>query len=110
MLVNVSSATPSRRWQVEKYVAVIAHLRKRLTDATVLVIGAPNERDRVAAVAEGSGATPVNTPSLTDAFALVATADFVFTPDTAIGHAASAFRRPRPMHRCSRTSSAVRWR
>ena len=37
---------------------------------------------------------PVSTPSLKDAFPLVATADFVFTPDTAIGHAASAFRRP----------------
>jgi ADP-heptose:LPS heptosyltransferase len=29
-----------------------------------------------------------------DAIALVATADFVFTPDTSIAHAASAFQRP----------------
>lgn len=94
VLVNVSSATASRRWQIEKYVAVIAHIRSRLADAAVLVIGAPSERDRVEAVAAEGGATPVNTPSLKDAFALVATADFVFTPDTAIGHAASALRRP----------------
>jgi ADP-heptose:LPS heptosyltransferase len=34
------------------------------------------------------------TPRLREAFALVATADMVFTPDTSISHAASAFRRP----------------
>ena len=36
----------------------------------------------------------MKTPSIRDAFALVATADFVFTPDTSIAHAASAFRKP----------------
>jgi len=36
----------------------------------------------------------VDTPSIRDAFALVATADFVFTPDTSIAHAASAFQKP----------------
>jgi ADP-heptose:LPS heptosyltransferase len=36
----------------------------------------------------------VATPRLREAIALVATADFVFTPDTSIVHAASAFRRP----------------
>jgi ADP-heptose:LPS heptosyltransferase len=36
----------------------------------------------------------VPTPSLRDALALVATADFVLTPDTSIAHAASAFQRP----------------
>ena len=34
------------------------------------------------------------TPQLRDAFALVGTADMVFTPDTSISHAASAFRKP----------------
>jgi ADP-heptose:LPS heptosyltransferase len=36
----------------------------------------------------------VNTPRLRDAFALVGTSDLVFTPDTSISHAASAFRKP----------------
>ena len=34
------------------------------------------------------------TVGIRDAFALIATADFVFTPDTSIAHAASAFRVP----------------
>jgi hypothetical protein len=36
----------------------------------------------------------VATPGIRDALGLVATADLVFTPDTSIGHAASAFSVP----------------
>lgn len=91
ILVNVSAGTAIRQWQVDKYAAVIAHLRKRWPDAIVLVTGAPNDQQRVEEVARLSGATPAPTPKLVDVFALVATADFVFTPDTSIAHAASAF-------------------
>src|SRR6185503_10990342 len=35
VLVNVSAGTAIRQWQVEKYAAVIAHIRKRWPDATV---------------------------------------------------------------------------
>jgi ADP-heptose:LPS heptosyltransferase len=94
VLVNVSAGAPSRQWQTEKYTAVIDHIRQRLPDAIVLVTGAPNEHRRIEQVAAMSGATPAITPSLNDAFALVATADFVLTPETSIVHAASAFRRP----------------
>jgi len=38
--------------------------------------------------------TYVLNAGIRDALALVATADFVLTPDTSIGHAAEAFRRP----------------
>ena len=91
VLVNVSAGTAIRQWQVEKYAAVIAHIRRRWPQAIVLITGAPNDQDRVNEVARLSGATPASTPKLADVFALVATADFVFTPDTSIAHAASAF-------------------
>jgi ADP-heptose:LPS heptosyltransferase len=91
VLVNVSAGTAIRQWQTDRYAAAIAHLRLRLPDATVLITGAPGDEDRVSEVASLSGSTPVATPRLMDAFALVATADFVFTPDTSIAHAASAF-------------------
>lgn len=91
VLVNVSAGTAIRQWQVEKYAAVIAHVKKRWPDATVLITGAPNDQDRMNEVARLSGSTPAPTPKLVDVFALVATADFVFTPDTSIAHAASAF-------------------
>lgn len=91
VLVNVSAGTAIRQWQTDKYAAVIAHLRKRWPEAIVLVTGAPNDQQRVEEVARLGGATAAPTPKLADVFALVATADFVFTPDTSIAHAASAF-------------------
>ena len=91
VLVNVSAGTAIRQWQVEKYASVIAHIRKRWPEASVLITGAPTDQDRVNEVARLSGSTPAPTPKLVDVFALVATADFVFTPDTSIAHAASAF-------------------
>jgi ADP-heptose:LPS heptosyltransferase len=91
VLVNVSAGTAIRQWQVEKYAAVIAHLKKRWPEAVVLITGAPTDQDRVNEVARLGGASPASTPKLADVFALVATADFVFTPDTSIAHAASAF-------------------
>ena len=36
----------------------------------------------------------VTTPTIRHAFALVAASDFVFTPDTSLAHAASAFQKP----------------
>jgi len=60
----------------------------------IIVIGMPSEWDSVQEVANAVLALPVQTPRLRDAFALVGTADLVFTPDTSISHAASAFRKP----------------
>ena len=91
VLVNVSAGTAIRQWQVEKYAAVIAHIRKRWPEAAVLITGAPDDQSRVNEVARLSSSMPAPTPKLVDVFALVATADFVFTPDTSIAHAASAF-------------------
>jgi ADP-heptose:LPS heptosyltransferase len=53
----------------------------------------PSEREEAERIARDAGARAV-VPGLRDAFALVATADVVFTPDTSIAHAASAFAKP----------------
>jgi ADP-heptose:LPS heptosyltransferase len=94
VLVNVSAGTQARNWPNERYVAVMEYLRARDPDAVFRVIGAPAEAARATDVASAGGGEFVRTPSIRDAFALVATADFVFTPDTSIAHAASAFRVP----------------
>jgi ADP-heptose:LPS heptosyltransferase len=91
VLVNVSAGTAIRQWQVEKYADVIAHIKRRWPQAIVLVTGAPDDQDRMNEVARLGAATAAPTPKLVEVFALVATADFVFTPDTSIAHAASAF-------------------
>ena len=94
VLVNVSAGIVPRRWATDNYVAVMQRIRERHENVSFRVIGAPHEMDRAAQVAEQGGGTLVRTPSIRDAFALVATADFVFTPDTSIAHAAAAFRTP----------------
>jgi ADP-heptose:LPS heptosyltransferase len=97
ILINVSAGTSARLWADDNYVAVMRHLRERAGgDATFRVIGAPSpgERSRAEYVATTGGGEYVSTPSIRDAFALVAAADFLFTPDTSIAHAASAFQVP----------------
>ena len=60
----------------------------------MIVMGLPSEWASVQKVANAVRALPAETPKLRDAFALVGTGDLVFTPDTSISHAASAFRKP----------------
>lgn len=94
VLVNISAGSAERTWPEASYVAVIEHIHARDPNAVVRVIAAPNELDRARSIAARGGATVVQTPSIRDAFALVASADLVMTPDTSITHAASAFRTP----------------
>jgi ADP-heptose:LPS heptosyltransferase len=94
VLVNVSAGTTARRWPPERYAAVMEHLHSLDRSAIFRVIAAPFEADLGQYVAERAGGRFIATPSIRDAFALVATADFVFTPDTSIAHAASAFDTP----------------
>ncbi|HVE34021.1 MAG TPA: glycosyltransferase family 9 protein [Gemmatimonadaceae bacterium] len=94
VLINVSAGTAERTWPEDNYVAVMRHLRERAADVVLRVIGAPAERGRAAYVADNGGGQIVATPGIRDAFALVATADFLLTPDTSIAHAATAFKVP----------------
>ncbi|MHB1225262.1 MAG: glycosyltransferase family 9 protein [Gemmatimonadaceae bacterium] len=94
LLVNVSAGKVSRRWPESSFAEVLDGVRARHPDLRLLVIGAADERERVAAIAGRCGAEVAETAGLRDALALVATADVVLTPDTSIAHAASAFRTP----------------
>ena len=94
LLMNISAGTSRRDWADENYIAVARHLRALSPAGTLLLIAAPTDVLRAERVAREGGATYVRTPSLRSALALVATADFLFTPDTSIAHAASAFRTP----------------
>ena len=94
LLVNLSASEEKRRWPDERFVGVLQRVRAREPRLSIIVIGLPKEWDRVRAVAEQVSAVAVPTPRLRDALALVGTSDMVFTPDTSISHAASAFRKP----------------
>ncbi len=94
LLVNLSASEKKRRWPDEKFVEVLRRVRGIAPRLPIVAIGLPGEWDRVKRSAESVWALPVQTPKVRDALALVGTTDIVFTPDTSISHAASAFRKP----------------
>jgi heptosyltransferase IV len=94
LLVNLSASEPKRRWPDGKFIVTLQTARARAPNMPIVVIGLPAEWESVQEVANAVSALPVETPRLRDAIALVGAADLVFTPDTSISHAASAFRKP----------------
>jgi ADP-heptose:LPS heptosyltransferase len=94
LLVNLSASEPKRRWPDGKFIATLRGVRARAPNMPIVVIGLPAEWESVNKVAIAVNGLPAQTPRLRDAFALVGTSDMVFTPDTSISHAASAFRKP----------------
>jgi ADP-heptose:LPS heptosyltransferase len=94
LLVNLSGSEPKRRWPDGKFIATLSAARERAPNMPIIVIGDAEEWESVQKVASAVRALPVRTSGLRDAFALVGGADLVFTPDTSIAHAASAFRKP----------------
>jgi len=93
MLVNVSVGRRAHRWPDERFVGAMRHALARDPTLTMLVTGALAESQRAARLAEAAGAQFVAV-GLREMLALVGTADFVFSPNTSVAHAASAFRRP----------------
>jgi len=93
VLVNLSAGHPERRWSDDKFCALVAHLRRRVPNASIVIIALPEERssaERLATLVHGAATMP----TVRELFALVASADLVITPDTAVSHIASAFGRP----------------
>ncbi|HJQ19619.1 MAG TPA: glycosyltransferase family 9 protein [Gemmatimonadaceae bacterium] len=91
LLVNVSAGRAHHAWPDDRFVAVIRAVRERATDAEVVVVSSPGDRARARTIAAAAGARLVEDRGIRDAMSLVAAADLVFTPDTSIGHASSAF-------------------
>lgn len=90
-LLNISAGAPLRRWPNERWIELIAHLRRRRPCSTVVVVGSVSEFASVMEVSRASGATAVRTDHLRSALAMVGTSTRVITADTSITHAASAF-------------------
>jgi len=93
LLVNISARTRLCRWPDDRFVAALRRLRSTAPELRILVISPPDEHESARAIAGAVGAASAR-PLLRETFALVAGADVVFTPDTSIAHAASAFATP----------------
>jgi ADP-heptose:LPS heptosyltransferase len=94
LLVNLSAFTPDRRWPLEHFIGLLQFLRLEAPDARLLVVGDPREAASVRAVAEKGGAEAADASPVREAFALVAAADALVTPDTSLSHAAAATGTP----------------
>jgi ADP-heptose:LPS heptosyltransferase len=93
-LINISAGTLERVWPDDNYVGVMRHMRTREPATKFIVIASPSERTRGEYIARNGDGVFIPTPTIRDAIAMVATADFVLTPDTSIAHAVSAFHKP----------------
>ena len=93
LLVNISSLNECRRWDDGAYATALRGIRRRRPDVRIGIIGGPGDEVRATALARSVGAIAM-VPPLRIAFATVATANVLFTPDTSISHAASAFDKP----------------
>lgn len=93
IVVNPYSASIDRTWPADRFRPVLLRAKERLPDATIVVPTMPNGDAASEVLARDAGvvALPRSFPQVT---ALIATADLVISPDTAITVIASAFDVP----------------
>ena len=94
LLVNISAGRAHHFWPDERFVAVIRAARERVPNLEVILVSSPSDRARAASIAAQSAVRLVEDEGIRDAMSIVAHADVVFTPDTSISHASSAFSKP----------------
>jgi ADP-heptose:LPS heptosyltransferase len=93
ILVNISVGNSEREWRHDRFEPVLACLRSRLPRATILLVAMPSEHHTAERLARPVGGAAVQL-DFAEVMAVVATADLVITPDTAITHVASGFQTP----------------
>lgn len=94
VLVNISAGRAHHAWPDDRFILVIRSVFERHPTAEVVVVSSPGDRERAEQIANRSGARLVADEGIRDAMSIVACSDVVFTPDTSISHACSAFDKP----------------
>jgi ADP-heptose:LPS heptosyltransferase len=92
ILVNLSASCWQRRWSDANFATVLDQIRALRPSAPLIIVGLQKDAQSVATLAEQSGACAL-VPTLRELMALIATADVVLSPDTAVCHMAAAFER-----------------
>ena len=93
LLVNISSLNECRRWDDPAYARALHAVRRSRPDVRLAIIGGPGDETRATALARDVGAIAM-VPPLRIAFAAIAAASVLLTPDTSMGHAAAAVGTP----------------
>jgi ADP-heptose:LPS heptosyltransferase len=91
-VLHPGAAAGSRRWPVDRWVAVARALAA--AGHRVVVTGTPGEQELVDSVAGVAGAETATRLDLDGLFGLVAAARLVLSGDTGVAHVASAFGTP----------------
>lgn len=91
-VLHPGAAFPARRWPPQRFVEVARQLVRH--GHRVVVTAGPAERGLAETIADRAGAQVRIGPSLTELFALVASARLVLSGDTGIAHVASNYRTP----------------
>lgn len=93
VLVNLSAGAGDRRWPDDHWAALLQRVRERCAEARIVIIGMPHDQASGEALATVSDGTFLAI-GLEDVIGMVAAADVLISPDTAITHVASAFQIP----------------
>ena len=88
--VNISAGSDARFWGVERYKAVLNLLSKY--DQNIVLLTHPKDLDLAIKITENK--FPVHSEKFDEMAALISRLDFLFSPDTAAVHLASAFEIP----------------
>jgi len=94
MVVNVSAGADWRYWPDARFIATLTRVRTRHPDLTVLIIGAPEDAERMHRIGRAASVPVAETAHYREMMALVAASDYAFTADTSVTHIASAFGKP----------------
>jgi ADP-heptose:LPS heptosyltransferase len=94
LIVNVSAGAGWRYWPDERFIATLGRIWSRFPDWSILLVGAPEDKERMARIGAASGVSVRHTAHYREMMALVATADVALTADTSVTHIASAFGTP----------------
>jgi ADP-heptose:LPS heptosyltransferase len=94
LVVNVSAGAPGRYWPEERFIGAIDRITARFPGTVTLVIGAPQDAERMQKITAASRSSVAITPDYRQMMAIVATADAALTADTSVTHIASAFGTP----------------
>ena len=92
--INISAGSPTRIWQLDKFVALINSIMDSRPNARIILFSVPDERDRVAEIATNfdSRVSLVSDGlDLEGVSAFISNLDVLITPDTSLVHIARAF-------------------
>jgi ADP-heptose:LPS heptosyltransferase len=93
-VVNVSAGSRSRYWPDARFVYALTHVKRLFPAMSTLVVGAPQDVERMERISRAAGVAFALTPRCRQVIAIVAAGDMVLTADTSMTHIASAFGKP----------------